>query len=48
MESLYILIPVAGVFCLIAIKLFVWAIDNRQFDDLERESRRILEDDDDV
>lgn len=46
MQSLYILIPVALVFCLIAIKLFVWSVDHRQFDDLDREGRRILEDDD--
>lgn len=46
MESLYLLIPVAAIFCLLAIKLFIWAIDSKQFDDLDRESRRILEDDD--
>jgi cbb3-type cytochrome oxidase maturation protein len=46
MESLYLLIPVAMFFCAAIIGLFIWAINSRQFDDLERESKRILEDDD--
>lgn len=46
MESLYLLIPIAGVFCAIAIALFIWSVDSKQFDDLDRESRRILEKDD--
>jgi cbb3-type cytochrome oxidase maturation protein len=45
MESLYFLIPGALLFCIIIIGLFVWAIRNQQFDDLDRESQRILEDD---
>jgi cbb3-type cytochrome oxidase maturation protein len=46
MESLYLLIPVALVFCAIAIKLLLWAIDSGQYDDLDKESWRILNDDD--
>lgn len=46
MNSFYFIIPIALVFCVIAIKAFFWAIDNRQFDDLENEGRRILFDDD--
>lgn len=46
MESLYILIPIAILFCALALKLFIWAVDNRQFEDLERESKRILDNDD--
>lgn len=46
MESLYILIPVALVFCALIISLFVWAVNSKQYDDLEREAKRILEDDD--
>lgn len=46
MESLYLLIPVAALLCAVAIGLFIWAVDNKQFDDLDREARRILEDDD--
>ena len=45
MDSLYILIPIAVIFCAIAIKLLLWAIDNGQYDDLEKEAWRILMDD---
>jgi cbb3-type cytochrome oxidase maturation protein len=44
MESLFLLIPVAIVFCAIAIKLLLWAIDSGQYDDLDKESWRILND----
>lgn len=46
MDSLYLLIPIALVFCVIAIRLLLWAIDNGQYDDLDKESWRILADDD--
>jgi cbb3-type cytochrome oxidase maturation protein len=46
MESLYLLIPVAAVFCAIVIALFIWSVDSKQFDDLDREASRILEEDD--
>jgi cbb3-type cytochrome oxidase maturation protein len=45
MESLYLLIPVALVFCAVAIKLLLWAIDSGQYEDLDKESWRILNDD---
>lgn len=45
MDSLYILIPIALVFCFIAIKLLLWAIDSGQYDDLDKEASRILMDD---
>ena len=49
MESLFFLIPVALVFCAITIKLLLWAIDSGQYEDLDKESWRILNDDaDDV
>jgi cbb3-type cytochrome oxidase maturation protein len=48
MESLYLLIPIALVFCVIAIKLLLWAIDSGQYDDLDKEAWRILADDDDA
>ncbi len=44
MDSLYILIPIALVFCFIAIKLLLWAIDSGQYDDLDKEAHRILMD----
>lgn len=47
MESLFFLIPVALVFCVIAIRLLLWAIDSGQYDDLDKESWRILNDDED-
>lgn len=46
MDSLYILIPIAVIFAGIAAKLFFWAVDNNQFDDLDTEGQRILFDDD--
>ena len=45
MDSLYILIPTALVFCFVAIKLLLWAIDSGQYDDLDKEAERILRDD---
>ena len=42
MSSLYILIPIALVFCALAIKLLLWAINNGQYDDLDKEAWRIL------
>lgn len=45
MESLYLLIPIALIFCVIAIKLLLWAIGNGQYDDLDKEAWRILTDD---
>jgi cbb3-type cytochrome oxidase maturation protein len=44
-ESLYLLIPVALVFCVIAIRLLLWAIGSGQYDDLDKEAWRILADD---
>jgi cbb3-type cytochrome oxidase maturation protein len=46
MDSLYLLIPIALIFCVIAIRLLLWAISSGQYDDLDRESWRILADDD--
>ncbi|MCB1730430.1 MAG: cbb3-type cytochrome oxidase assembly protein CcoS [Halieaceae bacterium] len=45
MESLYLLIPIALLFCAIAIKLLLWAIDSGQYDDLDKEAWKILADD---
>ena len=42
MASLYLLIPVALIFVGIAIALFIWAVKNRQFEDLDKEGARIL------
>ncbi len=45
MPSLYLLIPIAISFTLLAIGVFIWAVDNKQFDDLDSEAYRILFDD---
>lgn len=46
MESLYLLIPLSIVLVLAIGGLLVWAVMSGQFDDLDVEGRRILEDDD--
>ena len=44
MESLYLLIPIALVFCVVAIRLLIWAINSGQYDDLDKEAWKILAD----
>ncbi len=46
MNSLFILIPIALVFVAIAIRAFIWAVNNRQYDDLDAAANSILFDDD--
>ena len=46
MESLIILIPIAVILIALAVKVFLWAVDNDQFDDLEGPAHSILFDDD--
>ena len=48
MSIIYILIPIAMLFVLIAFGVFFWAVKNDQFEDLERHSASILFDEDDV
>ncbi len=45
LDILYLLIPVTFVLALVALALFVWAIQSGQFDDLETPAMRILFDD---
>lgn len=42
MESLIILIPLALILVALAIRVFFWAVDNGQFDDLEGPAHSIL------
>ena len=42
MASLYLLIPIAIIFVCIAIGIFIWAVKNEQFEDLERQGYDIL------
>lgn len=46
MESLYLLLPTSVLLVLALIGLFAWALHAGQFDDLEREGRRLLEEED--
>lgn len=45
MESLYLLIPIAIIFLVLAVRVLYWAVNNGQYDDLDTEGRRILFDD---
>ena len=44
METLYFLIPIALVFCVITFKLVLWAINSGQYDDLDRDAQIVFED----
>jgi cbb3-type cytochrome oxidase maturation protein len=46
MESLYLLVPVALIFVVIAVKILFWAVNSGQYDDLDTEAHRILFDED--
>ncbi|ACR11643.1 putative Cbb3-type cytochrome c oxidase maturation protein [Teredinibacter turnerae T7901] len=48
MESLFILIPIAIVFVIIAVSIFFWAVRSGQYEDLDTEARRILFDEDEA
>jgi len=45
-EIVFVLIPLSIVLLALAVRVFVWAVEHRQFDDLDREARRILLDED--
>lgn len=42
MSIIYVLIPIAMIFVLIAVAIFFWAVKSEQFDDLDRQSVSIL------
>ncbi|WP_105104460.1 cbb3-type cytochrome oxidase assembly protein CcoS [Microbulbifer pacificus] len=46
MDSIFLLVPLVILFVAGALKLFFWAVNSGQYDDLETEGRRILFDDD--
>ncbi|MGI9295434.1 MAG: cbb3-type cytochrome oxidase assembly protein CcoS [Pseudomonadales bacterium] len=48
MDSLFILIPIALLFTALAMAAFFWAVDNKQYDDLDAAAKSILFDDDDL
>jgi cbb3-type cytochrome oxidase maturation protein len=45
MDILYLLIPFSAVLVLLIIGVFGWALHRGQFDDIEREGERILQQD---
>ena len=46
MESMFILIPIVVLVALVAIVIFAWAVNNGQYDDLDREAEQVLFDED--
>ncbi len=48
MESLVILMPLALIIVALAVRIFFWAVNNGQYDDLEGPAHSILFDDDSV
>lgn len=42
MESLYLLIPIAIIFVCVAVAIFIWAVKNDQFEDLEKHGMSIF------
>ncbi|MGS0824362.1 cbb3-type cytochrome oxidase assembly protein CcoS [Shewanella sp. 0m-8] len=46
MSIIYVLIPIAMLFVLVAVGIFFWAVKSDQFDDLEKQSVSILFEDD--
>ena len=45
MEILYLLIPLSAVLVLGIVAVFGWAVHSGQFDDVEREGERLLQND---
>ena len=45
MDILYLLIPLSAVLVLLILGLFGWALHRGQFDDVDREGERILQND---
>ncbi|PKG58129.1 cbb3-type cytochrome oxidase assembly protein CcoS [Shewanella sp. Choline-02u-19] len=46
MSIIYVLIPIAMLFVLVAVGVFFWAVKSDQFDDLDKQSISILFEDD--
>lgn len=46
MNIVFLLIPVSLVFLALAVWVFIWAVNNKQFEDLEKHGHDILFDDD--
>ena len=48
MEILFILVPVSLVIVMISLAAFVWSVNNKQYDDLDKEAERILFDEENL
>lgn len=48
MNSIYLLIPIALIFVVIAVVALFWAIGSQQYDDLDVEGSRILFEEDEA
>lgn len=48
MESLFFLIPLALIFCLLTVKAFFWAVNNHQFENLDSAAYSIFFEKDDI
>ena len=46
MAILWVLIPLSLILLLVAIWAFFWAVDHHQFENLDQEGRRILDEND--
>jgi cbb3-type cytochrome oxidase maturation protein len=44
MESLWLLVPMSALLVLLILGIFYWAVSRGQFEDLDDEGRRILDD----
>ena len=45
MDSLYLLIPIALIFVIVVAALLIWSINRGQYDDLDHDAWRALNDD---
>ncbi len=45
LESLYLLIPIALIFVALFLALLIWAVNRGQYDDLDKDAWRALNDD---
>lgn len=46
MESIYLLIPLVILLTLVAVVVYIWAVSSGQYDDLDKDDRQLLFDED--
>ena len=46
MESIYLLIPLVVLFSVVAVIIYIWAVNSGQYDDLDRDAEQLLFDKD--